>query len=229
MNIHGLQKMTLLDFPGCVAATVFLGGCDYRCPYCHNFELVDGSVPPVLSQEELFSFLNKRSGILDGVVITGGEPCLRRDLPEFARQIKDMGYKVKLDSNGNHPDMLKEMVDSGTIDYVAMDIKNSLPKYGMTIGVPGFDTRAVEESIEYLLENRVEYEFRTTVVAEFHDEEDFEKIGDMIAGCSRYYLQQYVFRDTVPDKSLHSPSTEDMEKYLLTLKKKNINAYLRGV
>ncbi len=229
MNIHGFQKMTLLDYPGHVAATVFLGACDYRCPYCHNFELVDGSVPPAITQEELFSFLDKRRGILDGVVITGGEPCLRKELPAIAGHIKDMGFLVKLDTNGNHPDMLRNIINCGLIDYVAMDIKNSIHKYGMTIGLPGFDTSLVEESVRILLQNKVDYEFRTTVVAEFHEENDFELIGEWIRGCSRYYLQQYVYRDTVPDKTLHSPSDKDMDKFLQILKKKNINAYLRGI
>jgi pyruvate formate lyase activating enzyme len=229
MNIHGLQKMTLLDYPGIVAATVFLGGCDYRCPYCHNFELVDGTASPIMSDQELFLFLKKRKNLLDGVVITGGEPCLRPDLPQLAKAIKDMGYKVKLDTNGNHPDVLRQLLEAGLVDYVAMDIKNSLPKYGMTIGVPGFHTKGVQESAAILLDGSTEYEFRTTVVHEFHELNDFELIGQWIEGAKAYYLQQYTVRDTVPDKSLTSPTEEDMRLYLDVVKKYVPNAVVRGV
>ena len=135
MQIHGLQKMTLLDFPGKVACTVFLVGCDFRCQYCHNFELVDGTAAPIMEDEEFFAFLEKRKGILDGVCVTGGEPCLRGDLPDFIRKIKSLGFKVKLDTNGNHPDMVKELLEEELIDYVAMDIKNSPEKYSMTVGL----------------------------------------------------------------------------------------------
>lgn len=229
MNIHGLQKMTLLDYPGIVAATVFLGGCDYRCPYCHNFELVDGTASPIMSDQELFLFLEKRKNLLDGVVITGGEPCLRPDLPQLVKAIKDMGYKVKLDTNGNHPDVLRQLLEAGLVDYVAMDIKNSLPKYGMTIGVPGFDTKGVQESAAILLHGSTDYEFRTTVVHEFHELNDFELIGQWIEGAKAYYLQQYTVRDTVPDKSLTSPTEEDMRLYLDVVKKYVPNAVVRGV
>lgn len=229
MNIHGLQKMTLLDYPGIVAATVFLGGCDYRCPYCHNFELVDGTASPIMSDQELFLFLEKRKNLLDGVVITGGEPCLRPDLPQLVKAIKDMGYKVKLDTNGNHPDVLRQLLEAGLVDYVAMDIKNSLPKYGMTIGVPGFDTKGVQESAAILLDGCTDYEFRTTVVHEFHELNDFELIGQWIEGAKAYYLQQYTGRDTVPDKSLTSPTDEDMRLYLDVVKKYVPNAVVRGV
>ncbi len=229
MNIHGLQKMTLLDYPGIVAATVFLGGCDYRCPYCHNFELVDGTASPIMSDQELFLFLEKRKNLLDGVVITGGEPCLRQDLPQLVKAIKNMGYKVKLDTNGNHPDMLRQLLNAELVDYVAMDIKNSLPKYGMTIGVPGFDTKGVQESAAILLDGSTDYEFRTTVVHEFHELNDFELIGQWIEGAKAYYLQQYTVRDTVPDKSLTSPTEEDMRLYLDAVKKYVSNAVVRGV
>lgn len=229
MNIHGLQKMTLLDYPGIVATTVFLGGCDYRCPYCHNFELVDGTASPIMSDQELFLFLEKRKNLLDGVVITGGEPCLRLDLPQLVKAIKDMGYKVKLDTNGNHPDVLRQLLEAELVDYVAMDIKNSLPKYGMTIGVPGFDTKGVQESAAILLDGSTDYEFRTTVVHEFHELNDFELIGQWIEGAKAYYLQQYTVRDTVPDKSLTSPTEEDMRLYLDVVKKYVPNAVVRGV
>lgn len=229
MDIHGLQKMTLLDYPEKVAATIFLGGCDFRCPYCHNFELVEAPGEPVITQEELFSFLEKRRGILDGVTVTGGEPCLRKDLKDFVAQIKEMGYLVKLDTNGNHPEVLMELAEGDMIDYVAMDIKNSLSKYGMTIGVPDFDTSNVEKSIDYLIHGKIPYELRTTVVSQFHKKEDFEEIGRTIEGARAYFLQQFVQRETVPDTSLTSPSREDMEIFLETVRKYVPTSEIRGI
>ncbi len=229
MDIHGIQKMTLLDYPGKVAATIFLGGCDFRCPYCHNFELVEAPGDPVMTQEELFAFLEKRRGVLDGVVVTGGEPCLRKELKEFIRCIKEMGYCVKLDTNGNHPELLEELIGSGNIDYVAMDVKNSLTKYGFTIGVKDFDTSNVERSIELLLQGKIPYEFRTTTVKEFHTAEDFESIGKMLKGAEAYFLQQFVQRDTVPDAGLTSPDKEDMETFLEIVRRYVPNAQIRGV
>ena len=164
MNIHGLQKMTLLDFPGKVACTVFLGQCDFRCPFCHNFELVDGSAPAIMGEEELFSFLRKRQGLLDGVAVTGGEPCIHRELPEFLGKIKEMGYAVKLDTNGNHPWLLRTILADGLADYVAMDVKNSPAKYAETIGKDRFSLSGVLQSIELLKEGKTDYEFRTTVI-----------------------------------------------------------------
>lgn len=229
MDIHGIQKMTLLDYPGKVAATIFLGGCDFRCPYCHNFELVEAPGDPVMKEEKLFDFLEKRKGVLDGIVVTGGEPCLRKDLKEFLGRIKDMGYSVKLDTNGNHPQALEDIICSGIVDYVAMDVKNSLSRYGETIGIQGFDTSNVEGSISLLLKGKTQYEFRTTAVKEFHTREDFEKIGKLIAGANAYYLQQFVQRDTVPDAGLTSPSKEDMEQFLETVRRYVPNAQIRGV
>ena len=244
MLIHGLQKMTLLDFPGNVACTVFLGGCDFRCPYCHNFELVDGSAAPIMEDEEFFAFLEKRKGILDGVCVTGGEPCLRGDLPDFIRRIKSLGYKVKLDTNGGHPGMVKELISAGLVDYVAMDIKNSPEKYPMTVGLLSsynnqdavleaqrfpLDIEAIRQTVALLLENRVDYEFRTTVVGEYHDEADFITIGQWIRGAKKYFLQQYTPRDTVPDRTLTSPSRESLEKYVSILKEYVPAAEIRGV
>ena len=176
MKIHGLQKMTLLDFPGRVACTVFLGGCDFRCPFCHNFELVDGSSQALMEEDELFAFLKKRTGLLDGVAITGGEPCLRPDLPELLAKIKDLGYVVKLDTNGTHPALLRTIIDEGLVDYVAMDVKNSPEKYAATVGLERVDLAPVRESVELLKSGRVDYEFRTTVVDELHDVSDFEAV-----------------------------------------------------
>ena len=229
MKIHGLQKMTLLDYPGHVACTVFLGGCDFRCRFCHNYELVDGSAEPVMEEDELFDFLSKRRGILDGVCVTGGEPCLRPNLPDFIRKIKEMGYKVKLDTNGGNPDMVKELMDAGLVDYVAMDIKNSPAKYAMTAGLDKVDLERIGQTVSLLLEGRIDYEFRTTVVEQFHDEADFEEIGKWIYGTSKYFLQQYVARDTVPDCSLEAPSRETIEKYINIVRRYVPTAEIRGV
>ena len=213
MKIYGLQKMTLLDFPGHVACTIFLGQCDFRCPFCHNFELIDGTAQEIMTEEELFAFLEKRKGILEGVAITGGEPCLHKDLPAFLQKIKTLGYPVKLDTNGNHPGILKEVLDKHLADYVAMDIKNSPEKYAATIGLPAFDLTKVRESIRLIMENAPDYEFRTTVVKELHEKADFEKIGEMIKGAKRYFLQCFTDRDTVPYGNLSAPSKEDMETF----------------
>ncbi|MBP3803053.1 MAG: anaerobic ribonucleoside-triphosphate reductase activating protein [Oribacterium sp.] len=229
MLIHGLQKMTLLDFPEHIACTVFLGGCDFRCPYCHNFELVDGSAPPLMDDEKFFKFLEKRHGLLDGVAITGGEPLLRTDIAGFIRKIRTMGFKVKLDTNGYHPERLQELCQEGLLDYVAMDIKNSIEKYGLTAGIESLDTGRILKSISIIMTSDIPYEFRTTVVHELHSDEDFTAIGEMIKGASHYYLQQYTERDTVPDKKLTAPSGEEMERYLGIIKKFVPNAMLRGL
>lgn len=213
MKIHGLQKMTLLDFPGRVACTVFTGLCDFRCPFCHNFELVDGRAPAVMDEEELLSFLKKRQGLLDGVAVTGGEPCLHRDLPDLLSRIRDLGFAVKLDTNGNHPEILRQVLERKLADYVAMDIKNRPEKYPVTIGLGSFDLSRVRESISLLMEAAPDYEFRTTVVREFHEAEDFEGIGRMIRGARAYYLQCFTDRDTVPFGGLHAPSRQEMENF----------------
>lgn len=211
MNIHGLQKMTLLDFPGKVACTVFLGGCEFRCPYCHNSELLDMNAPALMDDTELFKFLEGRKGLLDGVAITGGEPLLRKDIVEFIKHIREMGFLVKLDTNGNHPDKLREILETGLVEYVAMDVKNSKERYGETIGLPVFNVNRVDESIQILLSGKVEYEFRTTVVKEFHDAASFEGIAEWIKGADNYYLQGFVDRETVMYSGLGAYSKEEME------------------
>ena len=213
MKIQGLQKMTLLDYPGKVACTVFLSGCDLRCPFCHNSELWDQNAPAVCDSEELISFLAGRKSLLEGVVFTGGEPQLRPDLPELIAKIKDLGYPVKLDTNGNHPERLKDLVSRGLIDYVAMDIKNDLARYAVTSGLDTMDTSRVEESVRFLMGGDLDYEFRTTVVDELHDEESFENIGRWIEGAKRYFLQPFTDRDTVKYAGFHAPTPEKLTKF----------------
>jgi len=220
--------MTLLDFPGRVACTVFLGGCDYRCPFCHNFELADGTARPVMEDGELLSFLQKRRGLLDGVAITGGEPCLHPGLPELMRRIRDMGFALKLDTNGAHPDRLAAILSEGLADYVAMDIKNSPAKYALTAGLAQLDLAPVRQSVGLLLGGDVDFEFRTTVVDELHEPEDFEAIGAWIAGARRYFLQVFTDRDTVPFGNLHAPSAEKLRRCLEIARRYVPDSQLRG-
>ena len=228
MELHGLQKMTLLDFPGHVACTVFLGGCDLRCPFCHNFELVEHPGPGIMTDEEFFSFLGKRGGLLDGVAVTGGEPCLRPDLPDFLRRVKDMGFQTKLDTNGCHPGTLRKILESGLADYVAMDIKNSPEKYARTVGLPALDLGPIRESAVLLTSGPTDYEFRTTVVAELHQEADFEQIGRWLQGARRYFLQAFTDRTSVPFGGLHAPSAEEMRRYQ-AVASAFVPTWLRGV
>ena len=229
MKLHGLQKMTLLDFPGRVACTVFLGGCDFRCPFCHNYQLADGSAQPTLDDGELLRFLAKRRGLLDGVAITGGEPCLHAELPGLLRRIRELGFAVKLDTNGAHPDRLAAILSEGLADYVAMDIKNSSAKYALTAGLSALDLEPIRRSVRLLMEGGVEYEFRTTVVDEFHAPEDFDAIGAWIAGARHYFLQAFTDRDAVPYGNLHAPSPDRMHAYAEIARRYVPDTRLRGV
>lgn len=229
MKIHGLQKMTLLDFPGKVACTVFLGGCDMRCPFCHNAELIDGTAPAVMEEEELLAFLKKRTGLLEGVAITGGEPLLRDDTIVLMEKIRDLGYPVKLDTNGTHPDRLRKILDRELAAYVAMDIKNSPDRYAVTAGLEKLDLAPVRESVSLLMEGRTDYEFRTTVVAELHDGDSFRGIGEWIRGARRYYLQRFTDRDTVPFGGFHAPEDAKMLEYAAIAREYVPSAVIRGM
>ena len=194
MIIKGLQKTTLLDFPGKVACTVFTGGCNFRCPFCHNASLVLSPAQlPDLSEEEFFEFLGKRRGILDGVCVTGGEPLLQKDIAEFLERIRALGFAVKLDTNGAFPEKLKQITEAGLIDYIAMDIKNCREKYAQTIGVP-CDPEQIFESVRYIMSCGIPYEFRTTVVKELHSADDILSIAKDIEGADGYFLQ--LFKDS---------------------------------
>lgn len=229
MDIHGLQKMTLLDFPGHVACTVFLAGCNYRCPYCHNSELISRDAEPFMSEEELLAFLKKRTGLLDGVAFTGGEPLMSEGLEELIIRIRGLGYKVKLDTNGSFPGRLKNLLDKGLVDYVAMDIKNSEERYAETVGLKQADISKIKESIDILKNSGTDYEFRTTVIDELFDEESFERIGEMIQGADSYFLQAFTDRDTVVYSGFSAPDREKMEKYLHIVSPYVKKARIRGV
>lgn len=216
MTIDGFQPMTLLDWPNKVGCTVFLKGCNFRCPFCHNAPLVEweGERPaPTLALEKFRDFLQRRQGLLDGVCVSGGEPLLHPQLRELLETIKTQGFLVKVDTNGSFPQRLQELWKLGLVDYVAMDIKNSPARYGETAGVPGLDLTPIRESVAWLLEGRVDYEFRTTVVRQLHDEASFEAIGPWIAGAKRYYLQTYTPRDTVLRPGLSPWDGETMEGF----------------
>ena len=220
--------MTLLDFPGAVACTVFLGGCDFRCPYCHNAELLDPDFPPLMDETELLAFLKKRQGLLDGVCITGGEPLLRQELPTLLGEIRALGYKIKLDTNGAHPAQLRRILDAGLADYVAMDIKNSPERYAETIGRAQFDVAPIRESVRLLMAGDTDYEFRTTVVAELHGEEDIRAIGRWIAGARRYFLQPFTDRETVPLAGLSAPTQAQLDRFLAIAREFVPETQLRG-
>ena len=219
MKISGLQKMTLLDFPGKVACTVFLQGCNFRCPFCHNSDLLGAEGPEGISEEELLAFLKKRVGLLDGVCITGGEPTLYKDLPQLLQKIKALGYLVKLDTNGTNPGLLKQLAEDGLIDYVAMDIKNSPSRYGVTVGVPNLHLDKLEESIRLLTAGLVDYEFRTTVVAQLHDKDTMQEMGRWLQSLSptgtvkRLYLQGFIDRDTVLQPGLSAHDKAKMQEF----------------
>ncbi len=229
MDIHGLQKLTLLDFPGHVACTVFLAGCDFRCPFCHNGGLVLGGMTPLMDDAALLDFLKKRQGLLDGVAVTGGEPLLRPDLPRLLERIKALGYAVKLDTNGSHPAALRALVSDGLVDHVAMDIKNSPAAYAATVGVPELDLTPVAESAAFLLSGAVDYEFRTTAVAEFHTDASFAAIAQWIAGAKRYYIQCFTDRDAVLQAGLHAPTKEQLEHWADIVRPLVPSVELRGV
>ncbi len=193
MKVTGIQKLTLLDYPGVVACTVFTAGCNFRCPFCHNAMLVlpEQIDDECLTDDEVFGFLKKRRGVLDGVAVTGGEPLLHADMPEFLARVKELGYKIKLDTNGSNPELLSEIVKNKLVDRVAMDIKNAPAEYARTIGLKSFDIAPVERSKEMLLRGDIDYEFRTTVVKGIHTKESLIGAAKWIEGAKEYYLQQF--------------------------------------
>lgn len=233
MRISGLQKMTLLDYPGKIACTVFLGGCNFRCPFCHNGELLDGAMTPVMEEEEFLAFLSKRMGLLDAVCVSGGEPTLQPGLADLLEEIKKMGYLVKLDTNGSRPEILKDLVSRGLLDYVAMDIKNAPHRYGQTAGVT-VQMEQIEESIRFLLEDRVDYELRTTVVEQLHDCDAMERMGQWVSSLAagrmvkRWFVQPFVDRDTVLFTGLSRPNDAQLSEFAGVLSRFSALSEIRG-
>ena len=230
MQIFGLQKLSLLDFPEKTACTVFLGGCNFRCPLCQNGSLVlPGADEPQMTEEAFFAFLKKRTGILDGVCITGGEPTLHKDLPAFVEQIRALGFAVKLDTNGYRPNVLRGMVEAGLVDYAAMDIKNSRAKYAEACGLDKPDVAKIEQSAAFLMEGRIPYEFRTTVVRELHSFADFEAIGRWLDGARAYYLQSYVDSEDVLVPGFTAYGKDELETFRALLAPRFGVVGIRGV
>ncbi len=230
MNIQGIQKLTLLDYPDHMACTVFTGGCNMRCPFCHNASLVlRPGENPAYFEEEIYAFLKKRQGVLDGVAITGGEPLLQHDLREFILRVRDLGFAVKLDTNGSYPDRLEALMREGLLDYVAMDIKNSREKYAQTVGVPHFDVAPIEQSIALLRGSGVPFELRTTVVKQLHSAEDIEDMGVWLAGDHKHYLQGFIDSGDLIGTGLGGYDKNQMQDLVNVLKAYIPRAELRGV
>ena len=246
MRIAGLQKLTLLDFPGRTAATVFTPGCNFRCPFCHNAELVLGAgapaaggknageaagLPPAVTLDEFFAFLGKRAGLLDGVCITGGEPLMQPGIEDFCARIREAGFAVKLDTNGSFPDRLRALVEANLVDYVAMDVKNAPARYGETVGVPGLDLAPMQASLDFLRTDAVPYELRTTVVRELHTADDLRALAAWIEGAPAWYLQSFIDAESVlagPGR-LHAWNPDDLRALLPELQALVPGTALRGV
>ncbi|MBQ3913454.1 MAG: anaerobic ribonucleoside-triphosphate reductase activating protein [Lachnospiraceae bacterium] len=230
MQIHGFAKLTLLDYPGRIAATVFTGGCNFRCPFCHNAVLVlDPNAQPLIPEDEVLRELESRKNKLEGVCITGGEPTLNRDLPEFIEKVRALGLLVKLDSNGTAPDMIADLIDRGLIDYIAMDIKSSPEGYSKAVGLKDLSMDNIFRSVDLIMQSGIDYEFRTTVVDGIHTADDFKKTGIWIKGAKAYYLQQYKDSgDLIAPRGLASPSKETLEKYREILLPYVPNTSIRG-
>ena len=229
MLIKGLQKLTLLDFPGHLACTVFTGGCNFRCPFCDYASLVLGDAVENYTEDDIFDFLRKRRGTIEGVAITGGEPLLQKDIVEFISKVKELGFKVKLDTNGSFPEKLGEIIGRELADYVAVDIKNAPNKYAETVGRMGYECDRISESIELLMKSDVEYEFRTTVVAELHTAEDIEDIGRWISGAEHWYLQNFVDSGDLICNNMHGLSSDIMNQYIEIARKYVPSAEIRGI
>ena len=228
MNISGFSKLTLLDFPGLIACEIFTQGCNIRCPFCQNSSLIEMNGNYNYTEEEIIDYLERRKKILDGIVITGGEPTVQKDLVRFIEDVKKLGYKVKLDTNGFRPNVLKELLDKNLLDYVAMDIKNSFEKYDITCGMKNLVIENIKKSIEILKNSNIKYEFRTTIIKEYHTKEDILKILNII-GDSKYYLQNFEMSNDVINKNLHGFSDYELMEMENLLNLKYSNVEVRGI
>ena len=208
IKIAGIQKLTLLDYPEKTAAILFLPGCNMKCPFCHNYTLANGSTYATLNNNDIYQYLLSRRKLLDGIVITGGEPSNQNIIP-LLTTIKEIGYQIKIDTNGLRPNHIQEWLDKNLIDYIAMDVKNSSKKYAQTCGMTNINLNLIQKSIRIIMESTIDYEFRTTLIPNYHSIEDIQDIGkNLIKNAKKYYLQPFVTRDTVPDKTLKEPSDQ---------------------
>lgn len=230
MNICGYQKTTLLDYPGHVAATFFTGGCNFRCPFCHNSDLITyPSSTDNISEEEIFTFLKKRKNILSGICITGGEPTLQPDLAEFIEKVRSYGYKIKLDTNGYRPEVIADLLEKNLLDYIAMDIKAGYSNYATASGISNLIIKKIEDSVSIIENSGIPYEFRTTVVKELHNETDFQEIADMLSPKSPYFIQSFKDSGNILISGLSSCNNEELNKFLSIVKEKLPNSSLRGI
>lgn len=228
MKIFGLEKLSLVDFDGHLSATVFTGGCNFRCPFCHNSDLINLQNVASISEEEFFAFLDKRKSLIDSVCVSGGEPTLQPDLKEFIQKIKARGFLVKLDSNGTNYLLLKQLIDEKLIDYVAMDIKNSQEKYPLTAGNKNIDMEAIKKSVNLLKQNVIPYEFRTTLINSHHNEKDMEEIAEWLSGSEKLFLQRFVDNGTCIKSGLSAVEQPEALKFKEILSKKIKQVELRG-
>ena len=230
MNIYGYQKTTLLDYPGHVAATIFTGGCNFRCPFCHNSDLVTGlTISDSIPEEEIFTFLKKRKNVLSGICITGGEPTLQADLAEFIEKVRSFGYKIKLDTNGYRPEVIDALLAKNLLDYIAMDIKTGHSNYIKVSGFPNLNMENIKKSISLIENAGIPYEFRTTVVKELHSEKDFLEITNMLSKESPYFIQSFKDSGNVLTPGLSSCNIDELNNFLSIVKTKLSNASLRGI
>lgn len=230
MNIYGYQKTTLLDYPKHVAATIFTGGCNFRCPFCHNSDLVfNPSSSDLIPEEEILNFLKKRKNVLSGICITGGEPTLQADLPEFIKKVRLLGYKIKLDTNGYLPDIISDLLEQNLLDYIAMDIKAGLSNYSNVCGIAGLNIEGIKKSISIIETSNIEYEFRTTAVKELHTHRDFYEISQILSPESSYFIQSFKDSGNILLPGLSSCNTETLNEYLSIVKTNIPNSFLRGI
>lgn len=230
MQIHGINKLTLLDYPGKLACLIFTGKCNFRCPFCHNSTLVLApDTQPLITEKEVFDYLLSRRQVLEGVCISGGEPTLQPDLAGFIEEVRALGYSIKLDTNGSRPAVIKDLLSRNIIDYIAMDVKNSPEQYSETIGIDSYNTDNIKESIRIIMDSGIEYEFRTTLVEEFHKNTDFNELGQMIKGAKHMYLQGFRDSDDIIQPGLHAMSDEQMYEVLRQLTPYVQDIALRGV
>ncbi len=227
LKINGYQKLTLLDYPGHLACILFTQGCNFACPYCHNSELIQNTGLSSVEQQEILQYLDKRKGILEGVVISGGEPLIHNDIVDLLRKIKTLGLKIKLDTNGTNPVLLKRIIDEKLVDYIAMDIKNSPDKYELTCGISHIFIGDIMQCIVLIQKSGIDHEFRTTVVDEFHTLQDIETILKMIGSTSKYYIQNFQNSENVLNHNLHSFSDEKLNLLKDTLGQKYQNLVIR--